>query len=62
MPLHPFFSIAGMTAFAFAGGLALKQFSLTRDILALVAGFCLYGAVQRGLHPGPCKRAASRER
>lgn len=43
MPLHPIFIVAAMTFCAFAGGMALKQFSVTRDILWLVAGFCAYG-------------------
>ncbi len=43
MNLHPVFIVTAMTLFAFAGGLGLKQFSLTRDILWLVAGFCAYG-------------------
>ena len=35
--------VAAMTVCAFAGGIGLKQFSVTRDILWLVAGFCAYG-------------------
>lgn len=43
MTVPPFVVVAAMTLCAFAGGLALKQFSLTRDLLWLVAGFCVYG-------------------
>ena len=43
MPLHPAVIVTAMTVCAFAGGLGLKQFSVTRDILWLVAGFCAYG-------------------
>ncbi len=43
MLLHTILIIAALTLCAFAGGIGLKQFSLTRDVLWLVAGFCAYG-------------------
>lgn len=43
MHLNPALIVGTMTVCAFAGGIGLKQFSITRDILWLVAGFCAYG-------------------
>ena len=43
MQQHLVFIVTAMTVCAFAGGIGLKQFSVTRDILWLVAGFCAYG-------------------
>lgn len=42
MTFHPFLIIAGMTVCSFAGGLSFRQYSETRDILWLVAGYSLY--------------------
>ncbi|MEM7530385.1 MAG: hypothetical protein AAF416_22550 [Pseudomonadota bacterium] len=35
--------VLAMSICAFGGGLALKQYSVSRDVLWLVAGFCAYG-------------------
>lgn len=43
MAVHPLVIVALMTISDFGGGLALKQFSMTRDVLWSVAGFCAYG-------------------
>lgn len=42
MIIHPLAVVVLMTVFSFAGGLALKQFSVSRDVLWLVTGFSAY--------------------
>lgn len=43
MTTHPFILVASLSLFAFSGGFSLRQYSITGEILWLVAGFCLYG-------------------
>lgn len=43
MTVHPLILVIGLSLFAFSGGFSLRQYSLTGEILWLVAGFCLYG-------------------
>lgn len=42
MSVPPLIIVAAMTILSFAGGLGIKQFSLTRDILYLVAAYTAY--------------------